>query len=180
METKWYVIRTVTGKERKAKEQLDSEFKQKRFNGRIKQVVIPLERVIQTRKGKSYTMERNYYPGYILIETDPSVIGELKDLNKRINNVVGFLGDPTPIALRPKEVDRILGKMDELAMGEGESLETFTIGESVSITDGPFLGFVGVVEESNVDKRRLKLGVKVFGRNTPIELDYTQVDKEII
>lgn len=179
METKWYVIRTVTGKERKAKEQLDSEFKQTRFKDRIKQVVIPLERVQQSRKGKTYTMERNYYPGYILIETEPSVIGELKDLNKRINNVVGFLGDPTPIALRPKEVDRILGKMDELASGDDTSLEKYTIGESVSITDGPFLGFIGVVEEDNVEKRRLKLGVKVFGRNTPIELDYSQVEKEI-
>ena len=90
MDTKWYVIRTVTGKEKKAKEHLDAEFKNREYGDKIKQVVIPLEKVYMSRKGKKYTTERNFYPGYILIEAEPSIIGEIKHLNKSVNNVIEF------------------------------------------------------------------------------------------
>lgn len=178
METKWYVIRTVTGKEKKAKEQLVAEFKNREYDNRILQVIIPLEKVVMTRKGKKYTTERNYYPGYILIEADPTIIGELKHLNKSINNVIEFLGGERPTALRQEEVERILGKMDELLMTDEKSLEQFIIGDNVRIVDGPFGGFIGTINEIFEEKRKVNLSVKIFGRLTPLELDFTQIHKD--
>ena len=178
MDTKWYVIRTVTGKEKKAKEQLDAEFRNRKLNDKILQVVIPMEKVYMTRKGKKYTTERNFYPGYILIEAVPDIIGEIKHLNKSINNVVEFLGGDNPIALRQSEVERILGKMDELLMADDKSLEQFSIGETVKIVDGPFASFVGTINEVNEEKRRVKLGVKIFGRLSPLELEFSQIHKD--
>jgi transcription termination/antitermination protein NusG len=177
METKWYVIRTIAGKEKKAKEQLEAEFKNKEYTNRIKQVLIPLEKVFQTRNGKKILTERNFYPGYILVEADPNIIGELRHLNKQINNVIGFLGDKAPIALKQDEVNRIMGKMDELAAAPATLINKYIKGEKVKIIEGPFASFVGDIEEINEDKKRLKLNVKVFGRGTSIELEYAQVEK---
>jgi transcriptional antiterminator NusG len=179
MNTKWYVIRTVTGKEKKAVEQLEAEFKNPEYEGKIKQILIPMEKVYMSRKGKKYTTQRNYYPGYVLIEVDPSIIGEIKNLNKRVNNVIEFLGGEKPIALRPDEVNRILGKMDELSMADEKTLDIYHIGENVKIIDGPFVGFVGSIDEVNNDKKRVKLGVNIFGRKTPIELEFNQIDKNV-
>jgi transcriptional antiterminator NusG len=177
MDTKWYVIRTVTGKEKKAVEQLESEFKKPEYEGRINQVLIPMEKVYMTRKGKKYITKRNYYPGYVLIEADPNIIGEIKNLNKRVNNVIEFLGGDTPISLRPDEVDRILGKMDELSMSDETLLDKYLVGEQVKIIDGPFSGFIGNVDDVNEDRKKVKLAVNIFGRKTPLELNYTQITK---
>lgn len=178
MDTKWYVIRTVTGKEKKAKEQLEAELRNRKLNDKISQVVIPMEKVYMTRKGKKYTTERNYYPGYILIEADPNIIGEIKHLNKHINNVVEFLGGDNPTALRQDEVNRILGKMDELSMADETTLEHFYIGETVKIVDGPFASFIGKISDVNEEKRRVKLEVKIFGRPSPLELEFSQIHKD--
>jgi len=178
MDTKWYVIRTITGKEKKAVEQLEAEFKNLEYEGKIKQVLIPMEKVFMSRKGKKYATQRNYYPGYVLLEADPNIIGEIKNLNKRVNNVIEFLGGDKPIALRPDEVYRILGKMDELSMTDEKSLDVYSIGEVVKIIDGPFTGFVGSIDNVNNEKRRVKLGVNIFGRKTPIELEFSQINKE--
>lgn len=178
MSTKWYVIRTVAGKEKKAKEQLEAEFRNRKLDDKITQVIIPMEKVYMTRKGKKYTTEQNYYPGYVLIEADPNIIGEIKQLNKYVNNVVGFLGGDTPTALRQSEVDRILGKMDELSMTDEKSLEQFNVGETVKIVDGPFGGFIGKISEVNDEKRRVKLEVKIFGRPSPLELEFSQIHKD--
>jgi len=178
MDTKWYVIRAVAGKERKAVEQLQFEIKQKGFSDKVKQIVIPMERVFHVRKGKKVASERNHYPGYILIETDPSIIGELSGLHKIVNFIQGFLGGDKPTPLKKSEVEMILGHIDELTGADEKFADKFTIGEQIKIIDGPFNGFVGAVQEFSDEKKRLKIDVKVFGRSTPLELSYTQVQKE--
>ena len=177
MDTKWYVIRVVAGKEKKALEQLEFEISNLGFADRIKQLVIPMEKIFHVRNGKKVATERNHYPGYILIETDPAIIGELSGLNKIVNFVIGILGDKKPQALRKEEVERILGQMDDLASSDEKFTDKFTVGESVKIIDGPFNGFVGAVQEFNDDRKKLKIDVKVFGRSTPLELGYTQVQR---
>jgi transcription termination/antitermination protein NusG len=180
--TKWYVIKTVTNKEKKCKEQIDSEISQHGYNTHVNQVVIPMEKIYHVRNGKKVASERNHYPGYILIETDPLIIGELTVMLKGINFVSGFLGaddkSKEPVALRPSEVTRILGKMDELANADETVLGKYFIGERVKLIDGPFNSFIGKVTDVNEDKKKLKLNVKIFGRETPLEVNYSQVTKD--
>lgn len=179
MDTKWYVIRAVAGKEKKAKEQLEFEIKNLGFDDRVKQLVIPVEKVFHVRNGKKVATERNHYPGYILIETDPSIIGEISGLNKIVNFVVGFLGDgKKPEALRQTEVNRILGKIDELATADDIFICNFSVGEIVNIIDGPFSNFSGKVTEIFEEKKRVQLDVKIFGRSTPLELNFEQILKQ--
>lgn len=177
MNTKWYVIKAVAGKEKKAIEQLEFEIKEKGFSDKVKQIVIPMEKVYSVRNGKKIATERNHYPGYILIETDPIIIGELSGLHKIVNFITGFLGGDKPTPLTQTEVERILGQMDILAGTDEKFMDKFSIGESIKIIDGPFNGFVGDVQECNDERKRLKVDVKVFGRSTPLELGYTQVQK---
>lgn len=175
--TKWYVIRTVTNKEKKCKEQIESEIFNRGYNKHVKQVVIPMEKTYQVRKGKKVASERNHYPGYILIETDPTIVGELISLLGNINYVSGFLGDSKPVALRENEVIRILGKIDELAHADETVLDKYFVGETVKLIDGPFETFVGKVTDVNEEKMKLKLNVKIFGRETPLEVNYSQVTR---
>ena len=177
MNTNWYVIRAVAGKEKKAKEQLEFEIYNLGFSERVKQLVIPTEKVYHIRKNKKVASERNHYPGYILIETDPSIIGELSGLHKIVNFVIGFLGGDKPTPLKQIEVERILGQMDEMASSDEKFADKFTIGESIKVVDGPFNGFLGSVQIVNEDKKRLTIDVKVFGRSTPLELSFTQVQR---
>jgi transcriptional antiterminator NusG len=180
--TKWYVIKTVTNKEKKCKEQIDSEISQRGYDKHVSQVVIPMEKIYHVRSGKKVATERNHYPGYILIETDPMIIGELTVMLRGINFVSGFLGandkSKEPVSLRPSEVIRILGKMDELAHADESVLDKYFIGETVKLIDGPFNSFVGKVTDVNEEKMKLKVNVKIFGRETPVELSYSQVTKD--
>ncbi len=177
METKWYVIRSVNGKEKKAKEQLEFEIEAKGFANKVKQLVIPMEKVYHVRKGKKVAVERNHYPGYILIETEPNIIGELSGLHKIVNFVIGFLGGDNPQPLKPEEVTRMLGKIDELTSTDVQMIDQFNVGESVTVIDGPFNGFTGSVQGVLKEKNRLKIDIKIFGRSTPIELSFSQVSK---
>lgn len=176
---KWYVIRTATNKEKECKEKIENEIKFTKVADLVKQIVIPLEKTIQLRKGKKIITTRNHYPGYVLIEVDPIALPELSHIFKPINYVIGFLGKDTPTSLRQSEIDTILGRMDELQGQEPIILNKFNIGEMIKIIDGPFNNFVGTVSEFNQDKNRLKINVSVFGRETPIELNTLQVTKEI-
>jgi transcriptional antiterminator NusG len=174
---KWYVIRAISGKERKVKEYLDSEIIRLNLKDYISQVLIPTEKVYQVRKGKKISKERNYFPGYVLIEA--VLVGEIPHIIRQIPNVLGFLGtkgEPDPI--RPSEVNRILGKVDELAEKGEEINVPFIIGETVTVTDGPFNSFSGIIEEINEEKKKLKVMVKIFGRKTPLELGFMQIEKE--
>jgi transcriptional antiterminator NusG len=177
-EKKWYVLRAIGGKEKKVKEYIENEVARLNLKDYISQVLIPTEKVYQIRNGKKISKERNYFPGYVLIEA--ALVGEIPHILKNITNVIGFLGakgDELPTPLRMTEVNRILGKVDELAEGNEELNVPFFIGETVKVIDGPFNSFTGVIEEVNEEKKKLKVMVKIFGRKTPLELSFMQVEK---
>ena len=174
---KWYVVRAISGKEKKVKEYLEHEIDRLNLQDYISQVLIPTEKVYQVRKGKKISKERNYFPGYVLIEA--SLTGEIPHIIRNIPNVLGFLGTKgEPDAIRPAEVNRILGKVDELAEQGEEVNIPFIVGETVKVVDGPFNSFSGIIEEINEEKKKLKVMVKIFGRKTPLELSFMQVEKE--
>jgi transcriptional antiterminator NusG len=173
----WYVLRTLTGQERKIKLHIESAVATLGFQESVSQVLIPIEKVFQIRKGKKVTKEKNFFPGYVFVEADIS-LGEVKHLLRNTPGVLGFLGIGEPEPLRPTEVMRLLGRADELAESEAEMTGSFMIGESIVVTDGPFNSFTGTVEEINHEKKKLKVTVKIFGRKTPLELNFTQVVKE--
>jgi len=176
---KWYVLRAIGGKEKKVKEYIDNEIKRLNLADLIAQVLIPTEKVYQIRNGKKVSKERIFYPGYVLIEA--VLVGEIQHILKDIPNVIGFLGDPKtgePIPLRQSEANRILGRVDELADSDEEINVPFFVGETVKVIDGPFNSFSGIIEEVNEEKKKLKVMVKIFGRKTPLELSFMQVEKE--
>ncbi len=174
---KWYVVRAISGKEKKVKEYIENEINRLNLNDYVSQVLIPTEKVYQVRKGKKISKDRNYFPGYVLIEA--ALIGEITHILKNIPGVLGFLGSKgEPDPLRPSEVNRILGKVDELAEKGEEISDPFIVGESVRVIDGPFNSFSGIIEEVNDEKKKLKVMVKIFGRKTPLELSFMQVEKE--
>lgn len=175
---KWYVLRAIGGKENKVKEYIESEINRLNLEDYISQVLIPKEKVYQIRQGKKINKERNFFPGYILIEA--ALVGEIPHILKNIPNVIGFLGTQQgdPVPLRKSEINRILGKVDELAASDEEINVPFFVGEAVKVVDGPFNSFTGVIEEVNEEKKKLKVMVKIFGRKTPLELSFMQVEKE--
>lgn len=174
---KWYVVRAISGKEKKVKLYIENEIKRLEKQDYVSQVVIPTEKIYQIRKGKKISKERNYFPGYVLIEA--ILDGEIAHIIKNIPGVLGFLGAKgEPIPMRPAEVNRILGKVDELSEKGEEIGVPFIVGETVKVIDGPFNSFSGVIEEINEEKKKLKLMVKIFGRKTPLELSFLQVEKE--
>ena len=178
-ESKWYVLRVVSGKERKIKEYLDKDIVRNGWDKIIKQVFLPVEKVYKVVNGKKVMRERNYYPGYVMIEVlDGKLSDDLRDTIKNTNSVIHFLGKENPIALRKAEVNKMLGKMDEMAEAGGMSMsEPFIVGETIKIIEGPFNDFNGVIEDVNDEKKKLKVTVKIFGRSTPVELNYMQVEK---
>lgn len=176
---KWYVLRTIGGKERKVKEYIDAEISNLGLQDYVSQVLIPTERVYLIRNGKKIAKDKLSLPGYILVET--ALVGEVPHTLKGVTNVIGFLGDEKggdPVPMRESEVKRILGRMDEVNEELVADDVPYVIGETVKVTDGPFNGFNGTVEEINEDKKKLKVMVKIFGRKTPLELGYLQVEKE--
>jgi transcription termination/antitermination protein NusG len=179
VEKKWYVVRAVSGQEKKVKQYIESEIIRLGLNDYVAQVLIPTEKVYQIRKGKKVSKERSFFPGYILIEA--ALVGEVPHIIKNVTGVIGFLGakgDQQPVPLRTSEVNRILGKVDELAESNEELNIPFIVGETVKVVDGPFNSFSGVIEEINEEKKKLKVMVKIFGRKTPLELSFMQVEKE--
>lgn len=179
IEKKWYVIRAIGGKEKKVKEYIENEVSRLELEDYISQVLIPTEKIYQIRNGKKISKERSFFPGYVMIEANLS--GEIPHILKGITNVIGFLGETKggePVAMRLSEVNRILGKVDELAESEEELTTPFIVGEPIKVTDGPFNGFSGVVEEVNDEKKKLRVMVKIFGRKTPLELSFMQVEKQ--
>ncbi len=177
--SKWYVLRVISGKERKIKLHLDSEISRSNWDNIIYQVLVPTEKVYQIKQGKKVIKERNFYPGYMLIEADENRLnGDILQTIRTMTGVINFLGKDQPIPLRQAEVNRILGKVDEM-QEQGESInEPFLVGETVKIIDGPFNDFNGVIEEIYDEKKKLKVIVKIFGRRTPVELNFMQVEKQ--
>jgi len=188
---KWYVLRAAGGKEKKAKEYLEKEIVRCGLQDLVSQVLVPTEKVYRIRDGKRICTERLFYPGYVLIEAE--LTGELQYIiRNEIPHMSGFLTEKRdvkresgklqeeklPIPLRDDEVKRILGEQDEMASTEAETVVDYVTGDAVKITDGPFNGFEGTVEEIVEDRSKLKVMVMIFGRKTLLELNFTQVTKE--
>jgi len=189
-EFRWYSVKTVSGQEKKLKAYIESELDRENLSAFVQQILIPLEKVVQLRRGKKVTVERNFFPGYIFIEADIQteregkriITGSGKEVITTITAITGvakFLqtnDDPEP--LRQSEVNRFLGKVDELNEAPENVEVPYMVGETVKVIDGPFNGFSGVIEGINEEKKKLKVIVKIFGRRTPLELNYIQVEKE--
>jgi transcriptional antiterminator NusG len=175
---KWYVLKAVSGQENKVKAYIESEIKRLNYDAYVTQVVIPMEKVIQIRNGKKVPKEKPFYPGYLMVEAN--LIGEVPHVIKNIPGVISFLsltkgGEPVP--MRKSEVNRMLGKMDELSEFAVETSIPYIVGESVKVIDGPFNGFNGTIEKIHEDKKKIEVSVMIFGRKTPMELSYMQVEK---
>ncbi len=175
---KWYVLRVISGKERKIKLHLDNEINRSGWEDIITQVLVPTEKVYQIRNGKKIITERNFYPGYMLIEATDKLNSDIIQSIRSMNGVIHFLGKENPIPLRKVEVNKILGKVDEMQEAGERLNEPFLVGETLKIIDGPFNGFNGTIEEIYDDKKKLKVIVKIFGRRTPVELNFGQVEKQ--
>ena len=176
---KWYVVRAISGQEKKVKQYIEVEITRLKLNDHVSQVLIPTEKIIQIRNGKKTMKERSFYPGYVLIEA--SLVGEIPHIIKNIPGVIGFLGEKkggAPVPMRLTEVNRILGKVDELTESEGTVATNYIVGENVKVINGPFNGFNGIIEEIMEDKKKIKVTVKIFGRKTPVELNFGEVEKE--
>ena len=178
VEKKWYVVRAVSGQEHKIKGYIETEIARLGFAQELEEVLVPTEKVVQIRNGKKLNKEKVYFPGYIMVKAN--LDGEMVHAIRSITNVIGFLGetkggDPDP--LRKSEVNRMLGKVDELAATSDQVAIPFVMGETIKVIDGPFNGFNGTVEKINEEKRKLEVMVKIFGRKTPLELSYMQVEK---
>lgn len=175
---KWYVVRAVSGQENKVKNYIETEINRLGMADYISQVLVPTEKVVQVRDGKKISKDRVYFPGYVMIEAN--LTGEIPHIIKSITGVIGFLGETKggdAVPLRLSEVNRMLGKVDELSVKTDNVSIPFTVGETVKVIDGPFNGFNGSVEKVNEEKRKLEVMVKIFGRKTPLELSFMQVEK---
>jgi transcriptional antiterminator NusG len=177
---RWYVLRAIGGKEKKAKECIDNEVRRLKLEESVTQVLIPVEKVYQIRNGKKVSKDRVLFPGYVFVEM--VLTGEIQHILLDIPNVIGFLGDGskkgTVIPLRPSEVSRMLGSVDEIQDKEEQITTPFYVGDAVKVIDGPFNTFSGTIEEINEEKKKLKVMVKIFGRKSPLELSFMQVEKE--
>lgn len=176
---KWYVVRAISGQEKKVKQYIEVEVNRLKLTDYIVQVLIPTEKIIQVRNGKKVAKERSFYPGYVLLEA--ALVGEIPHMIKNLPGVIGFLGETkggAPVPMRLAEVNRILGKVDELSEAEGTMSVSYLVGESVKVINGPFNGFNGVIEEINEEKKKIKVTVKIFGRKTPVELGFGEVERE--
>ena len=174
---KWYVLRAVSGKEAKVKEYIEAEMKHNPLLTQyVSQVLIPLEKHATLRNGKRVVKEKIALPGYVLVEAE--LKGDVAHTLRFMPNVLGFLGgldNPTPV--KQADVNRILGTAEETEIVDDIAIP-FVVDETVKVTDGPFSGFSGVIEEVNAEKHKLKVMVKIFGRKTPLELGFMQVAKE--
>ena len=174
----WYVVRAISGKENKVKNYIETEISRLGLSEFVEEVLVPTEKVVQIRNGKKVNKERVYFSGYIMVKA--SLVGEVPHVIRSVNGVIGFLGEVKggdPVPLRKSEVNRMLGKVDELAIQDDNVAIPFNIGEIIKVIDGPFNGFNGSIENVNEEKRKLEVMVKIFGRKTPLELSFMQVEK---
>ncbi len=175
MAKRWYSVSVLSNYEKKVAEQIKELVEQEGLEDQIEEALVPTEEVIEVRKGKKVTAERRFMPGYILIRMDMTERGY--HLISNVNRVTGFLGQPgKPIPMRDREIAAILNQVEEGAESPRSTI-VFEIGEQVNVTDGPFEGFAGMVEEVDEENSRLKVTVSIFGRETPVELEYVQVSK---
>lgn len=174
----WYVLRAVSGKEGKVKEFIEAAKKHNDvLNASVGEILLPTEKYAMMRNGKRVIKEKLFLPGYVLIQA--RLQGEVAHMLRFIPNVLGFLGGlDHPEVVRQADINRILGTAEESSIENTDVAIPYNVDDIVKVIDGPFSGFSGVIEEVNADKRKLKVMVKIFGRKTPLELAFTQVEKE--
>lgn len=181
MEKQWFVIHTLTGQEHKVKESIQRRLKQEEMEEFIDEVIIPTEKVSEVKKGVRSTMTRKFFPGYVLAHV--ALYDEQKQLRdktwyfiRETPGIIGFVGGDRPAPLKEQEVDVILHQVED-KKDKVKLKVQFEPGETVKITDGPFLNFSGVVEEVDPNRGKLKVSVAIFGRTAPVELEYWQVER---
>jgi len=171
----WYIVQTFSGFENKVSETLKETIKTKELNDKISDVLVPIHEVTEVKRGKRVQRKKKYFPSYVLVKMEMNK--ELYHMIKNIQKVTGFLGVAgSPARVSDEEIDKILGNIKEGSLIPEPSL-SFEVGEQVKVCEGPFSSFTGMVEEVDEEKSRLKVSVSIFGRPTPIELDYNQVEK---
>ncbi len=169
----WYVVHTYSGSEEKVKHAIEDKADKKNLRDKISQVLVPTERIIELKNGRKKESDKKFYPGYILVEME--LDDESWHLVRKTPRVTGFVGGSNPVALSQEEVDIILQQMEK---GHAPQVKTqYQKNETVRITDGPFSNFVGYIEDVDMDHGRLKVMVSIFGRQTPVELNFFQVER---
>ena len=171
----WYILQTFSGFEQKIAEIIKDTVKKKSLDEKIQEVLVPIHEVTEVKRGKRVQRKKKYFPSYVLLKMEMSK--DLYHMIKNIQKVTGFLG-PTgnPASVSEKEIDKIMGRIKEGTLAPKTQI-SFDIGEQVKVCEGPFASFSGLVEEVDEEKSRLKVSVSIFGRPTPIELEYNQVEK---
>lgn len=181
MKNQWYVIHTLSGQEQKVKESIEKRMKPEEMGEYIREVLVPMEKVAEVRGGKKTVTMRKLHPGYVYInmvlyDDNRRIIPKPFYFIKETQGAIGFVGGDTPFAATDEEIEQI-----KLQIADSEDRErpkvSFEVGETVKVNDGPFLNFSGVIEEVDPERGKLKVTVNIFGRNTPVELEYWQVEK---
>ena len=171
----WYIVQTFSGFEHKVAEKLKETIKKRDLSDKISEVLVPIHEITEVKRGKRVKRKKKYFPSYVLVKMEMNK--ELYHMIKNIQKVTGFLGTTgTPVPVSDNEIDKILGNIKEGSLVPEPSI-SFDIGEQVKVCEGPFASFSGLVEEVDEEKSRLKVSVSIFGRPTPIELEYNQVEK---
>ena len=171
----WYIVQTFSGFEQKIADTLKNTIEKKQLNDKIEDVLVPMHEITEVKRGKRVQKKIKYFPSYILVRMEMNK--ELYHIVKNIQKVTGFLGTRgNPVPVSEKEIDKIMGRIKEGTLAPKTQI-TFDIGEQVKVCNGPFASFSGLVEEVDEEKSRLKVSVSIFGRPTPIDLEYNQVEK---
>jgi transcriptional antiterminator NusG len=171
----WYIVHAYSNFEKQVANAIREQSIQRGMEDKFSEILVPTEDVVQVRKGRKVQSERKFFPGYVLVKME--MTDDAYHLVKKTNKVAGFLGSQNkPIPISVEEVERIMTQVQEGVDGPVSSI-TFEIGEQVRVADGPFASFSGMVEEVDVERSRLKVAVSIFGRATPVELEYNQVEK---
>ena len=172
---KWYIVQAYSGFEKKVVESIKDILAKSKLEAHLGEILVPTQEVTEVKKGKRTKKEKKYFPGYILVQLN--LTKEIYHLIKNLQKVSGFLGSgDNPAAISDAEIQRILGSVSESAINQKNGI-SFEIGEKVKVCDGPFASFNGLVEEIDEEKSRLKVSVSIFGRATPVDLEYNQVEK---
>ncbi|KAB2708427.1 transcriptional antiterminator NusG [Ochrobactrum intermedium] len=174
MTARWYIVHAYSNFEKKVAEDIEAKAKQKGLSELIEQIVVPTEKIVEVRRGRKVDAERKFFPGYVLVRA--TLTDAVFSLIKNTPKVTGFLGDSKPVPVSQKEVDQILNQVQD-GVERPKTSVSFEIGENVRVSEGPFASFNGIVQEVDEERARLKVEVSIFGRATPVDLEYGQVDK---
>ncbi|MBB6259708.1 transcriptional antiterminator NusG [Paenochrobactrum gallinarii] len=174
MTARWYIVHAYSNFEKKVADDIQLKADQKGLSHLIEQIIVPTEKVVEVRRGRKVDAERKFFPGYVLIKAN--LTDALFSLIKNTSRVTGFLGDPNPVAIPVREIEQILAQVQE-GVDRPKASVSFEVGEQVRVSDGPFASFNGIVQEVEEERSRLKVEVSIFGRATPVDLEFGQVEK---